>query len=203
MSFSLSGFWCEASPGTYHREREIASVSLLPAGSTCGHKLQYWYTNIHSPRQDCSYMYLYDSFWQRKSHQSGKKERGRWGERAGDFIAWAVQIPVAQFSAGVLLLEGVSEVIYHKYKAFSKVWIQFFIKSALWMTILYLPYRSKEKFNWWLLTSMTVYTFCLFILKSMLNVTVPCFHKANAATYSHPVSFAWRIAKPELQLMIE
>lgn len=137
------------------------------------------------------------------SHINLENKRGRWEERASDFIAWAVQIPVAQFSAGVLLLEGVSEVIYHKYKAFSKFWIQFFIKSGLWMTILYLPYRSKEKFNWWLLTSMTVYTFCLFILKSMLNVTVLCFHKANAATYSHPVSFAWRIAKPELQLMIE
>lgn len=80
MSLSLSGLWCEASPGTYHREREIASVSLLLAGSTCGHKLQYWYTNIHSLRQDCSYMCLYDSFWQRKSHQSGKKEGGG-GER--------------------------------------------------------------------------------------------------------------------------
>lgn len=164
MSLSLCGLWCEASPGTYRREREIASVSLLPAGSTCGHKLQYWYTNIHSPHQDCSYMYLYDSFWQRKSHQSGKKKKkkvggARWGERAGDFIAWAVQIPVAQFSAGVLLLEEFSEVIYHKYKAFSKVWIHFFIKSALWMTILYLPYRRKEKFNWWPLTDCLHFLF--------------------------------------------
>lgn len=55
--------WCMASPGTYHRAKEIASESLLLAGSTCGHKLQYWCTSTHSPHQDCSCMYLCDNFW--------------------------------------------------------------------------------------------------------------------------------------------
>lgn len=53
---------CEASLGTYHRAKEIASELLLLAGSTCGHKLQYWYTNTRSPHQDCSCMYLCDNF---------------------------------------------------------------------------------------------------------------------------------------------